>query len=150
MPAYAGRRRITRPRERLYALAAVVLIQAVLAIVLFRGFRVEITRPTDIVQRLVDLTLAKPPPPPIIKVTPRAPRPQHHENAAPKAAPQKLGGSPGPEPSHAPPSVTPIVPVKPTAAPSGGGTGVGPAAGSGAGGGTGGSGYGADDGGSDL
>lgn len=149
MPAYAQQRGITRPRERLYALAAVVLIQAALAVVLFRGFRVDFSRPTDIVERLVNVTLAKPPPPPIVKVTPR-PKPQHHESAAPKAAPEKLGGSPGPQPSHAPPSVTPLVAVKPTAAPSGGGTGTGPALGPGTGGGTGGNGYGADDGGTDL
>ena len=31
--------------------------------------------------------------------------------SAPKAAPDKLGGSPGPKPAHAPPSVTPVVPV---------------------------------------
>jgi len=152
MPAYADRRRIVRPRERVTALAAVVLVQAILAVVLFRGLRVDMTHPGDVVQRLVNITLPKlppPPPPPPPPVQPRS-RPQHHEASAPKAQPDKLGGSPGPKPAHAPPSVTPVVAVKPTVAPSGGGTGTGPALGSGAGGGTGGNGYGADEGGTDL
>ena len=150
MPAYADRRRIVRPRERITALAAVVLVQAVLGFVLLSGLRVDMRRSADVVQRLVDFTLAKPPPlPPPPPVQP-APRPKHHQASAPKAEPNKLGGSPGPQPAHAPPSVTPIVAVKPSAAPSGGGSGTGPAIGSGAGGGTGGNGYGADEGGSDL
>ena len=150
MPAYATQQRLVRPRERIAALAAVVLIQLVLALVLLRGLRVEMTRPQDAVERLVDIALAKPPPPPPLPRVRPPPKPQHHQASAPKAQPDKLGGSPGPTPAHAPPSVTPIVAVKPTAAPSGGGTGTGPALGSGAGGGTGGNGYGADDGGSDL
>jgi protein TonB len=149
MPAYAEYRRTTRPRERAYALAAAAIIQAGLGAVLLSGFRIDITRPRDVVQRLIDVTLAKPPPPKP-PVPPPPPKPQHHEAAAPKTEPAKLGGSPGPRPAHAPPSVTPVVAVKPTAAPSGGGTGTGPALGSGAGGGTGGNGYGADDGGTDL
>ena len=148
MPAYAERRRTVRPRERFIALAAVVLVQLALGIALLRGLKVEMTHPADIVQRLVEVALAKPPPPPPPVRPP--PKPQHHQEAAPKAEPNKLGGSPGPKPAHAPPSVTPVVAVKPTAAPSGGGTGTGPALGSGAGGGTGGNGYGEDEDGSDL
>ena len=140
---------MTRPRERFYALAAVVLIQAVFALVLLSGFRVDVARSRDVVQRLVDISLPKPPPPRVVEVRPRPAR-NHHAAAAPKAAPEKLGGSPGPQPAHAPPSVTPVVAVVPKAAPSGGGSGTGPAMGSGAGGGTGGNGYGGDDGGSDL
>jgi len=140
---------MTRPRERFYALAAVVLIQAVFVLVLLSGFRVDVTRPRDVVQRLVDISLPQPPPPPVVEVRPR-PAQNHHAAAAPKAKPEKLGGSPGPQPAHAPPSVAPLIPIAPKAAPSGGGTGTGPALGSGAGGGTGGNGYGADDGGSDL
>jgi periplasmic protein TonB len=115
--------------------------------VLFRGFHVDVSHPGDIVQRLIDVTLQPPPPP---RPVPPPPRPAHHQAAAPKAAPEKLGGSPGPTPAHAPPSVRAIVPVKASAAPSGGGTGTGPALGSGAGGGTGGNGYGDDEGGTDL
>ena len=148
MPAYADRRRIARPRERIIALAAAAVVQAALAIALLRGLNVDMTHPADVVERLVQVTLTKPPPPP--PPPPLPPRPQHHQEAAPKAAPDKLGGSPGPKPAHAPPTVTPIIAVKPTAAPSGGGTGTGPALGSGAGGGTGGNGYGEDEGGSDL
>ena len=148
MPAYAQRKEIVRPRERFYALAAVVLVQLGLGVALFSGFHVDITRPGDIVQRLIDVALPKPPPPPPPVQPP--PQPQHHQAAAPKAQPQKLGGSPGPKPAHAPPSVTPVVAVRPSAAPSGGGSGTGPALGSGAGGGTGGNGYGADEGGTDL
>jgi protein TonB len=148
MPAYAEQRKTVRPRERVTALAAVVIVQALLAIALLTGLRVDVTRPGEIVQRLVDITLQKPPPPP--PPVRSQPRPQRHQAAAPKAATDKLGGSPGPKPAHAPPSVTPIVAVKPTAAPSGGGTGTGPALGSGAGGGTGGNGYGEGEGGTDL
>jgi protein TonB len=133
------------PRERTKALAAVALVQLGLGLVLLRGFRVDLVRPADLVQRLVDVTLAKPPPPEPVK-----PKPRHHQAAAPKVAPAQPGGTPGPRPAHAPPSVTPVVAIKPSAAPSGGGTGTGPALGAGAGGGTGGNGYGDDEGGSDL
>lgn len=147
MPAYVQPTRTVRPRERAFALAAVVLVQAGLAFALLTGLHVDVTRSGEIVQRLVEVALQKPPPPVVI---PPPSKPQHHQASAPKAAPQKLGGSPGPRPAHAPPSVTPIVSVRPSAAPSGGGTGSGPAIGSGAGGGTGGNGYGGDEGGTDL
>jgi protein TonB len=75
------------------------------------------------------------------------PRPVRRAQSAPKAQPDKLGGSPGPRPTHAPPSVAPVIALKPSAAPSGGGSGIGSATGPGAGGGTGGDGYGAGDGG---
>jgi periplasmic protein TonB len=129
------------------ALAAVAIVQLGVGLALLRGLNVDISRGGEIVQRLVNVTLTKPPPPlppPPVRVKP-AEKP--HEASAPKAVPEKLGGSAGPKSAHAPPSVTPIVPVKPTAAPSGGGTGTGPAIGSGAGGGTGGAGYGAGQGG---
>lgn len=148
MPAYANAERDVRPRERIAALTAVVLIQAGLGYILLSGFHVEVSRSVDLVQRLIEVTVPKPPPPP--KPIQPPPKPQHHEAAAPKAAPEKLGGSPGPKPAHAPPSVAPVVAIKPSAAPSGGGAGTGPALGSGSGGGTGGNGYGADDGGTDL
>jgi len=147
VPAYAQRNRTTRPRERALALAAVALVQLGVGIALLRGLNVDISRGSDIVQRLVEVTLPKPPPPLPAPRVPVKPAEKPHEASAPKAAPEKLGGSPGPKPAHAPPSVTPIVPMKPTAAPSGGGTGTGPAVGSGAGGGTGGNGYGAGEGG---
>ena len=136
------------------ALAAVVLVQGALTLALISGLHVSVTRAGDEVQRLIDVTLSKPPPlpppPPRPQVTENhKPQPQH-QSSAPKAAPVKIGGSPGRKPAHAPPSVTPVVAVKPTAAPSGGGSGSGPATGAGAGGGTGGNGYGDDDGGSDL
>jgi protein TonB len=147
VPAYAQRNRTTRPRERALALAAVALVQLGVGIALLRGLNVDVSRSSDIVQRLVAITLAKPPPPPPPPPVPVKPAEKPHEASAPKAALEKLGGSPGSKPAHAPPSVTPIVPVKPTAAPSGGGSGTGPAVGSGAGGGTGGNGYGAGEGG---
>jgi protein TonB len=150
MPAYAQPRRTVRPRERAYALAAVVLVQLALGAVLLNGFHVDVTRRADLVQQLIAVTLQRPPPPPP-RPPVQLPRPaQHHQAAAPKAVPKPLGGSPGPQPAHAPPSVTPVVAVKPTAAPSGGGSGTGPALGAGAGGGSGGNGYGDDDGGNDL
>ena len=135
---------MTRPRERLYALAAVVVVQAALAFALLTGLRVDVRRSGEAVQRLIALTLVKPPPPPVVQVKPR-PRP--HQQAAPKAARATLGGTPGPQPSHAPAAIVPVVPVHPQAAPSGGGSGTGPAIGSGAGGGSGGNGYGAGEGG---
>lgn len=148
MPAYAQRRRTVRPRERAYAFAAVVLVQLALGAVLLSGFHVDVTRPADIVQQLIAVTLPKPPPPPPPVQPP--PRPQHHQASAPKAEAAKLGGSPGPQPAHAPPSVAPVIALKPSAAPSGGESGTGPALGSGAGGGSGGNGYGDDEGGTDL
>ena len=144
MPAYAQHESIARPRERVVALAAVVVVQAALAIALLIGLRVDVRRSADVVQRLVAITLAKPPPPQSVRPSQRAARP---DSAAPKAEAEKIGGSPGPQPAHAPPSVAPIVAIKPTTAPSGGGIGAGPALGSGAGGGPDGSGYGAGEGG---
>lgn len=135
-----------RPRERAYALAAVVVVQAALGLALLTGLRVQISRPSDIVERLIDLKLAPPPPPPIVTVEPQRLR---DTSSAPKAEPAPLGGSPGSQPAHAPPSVAPIVAIQPSVAPSGGGSGTGPALGSGAGGGAGGQGYGSG-GGSDL
>ena len=143
MPAYALHRSTARPRERAIALAAVVVVQLAFGWALLRGFHVDISRSRDVVQRLIDVTLAKPPPPPVEPLR----RPTRQPQSAPRAAPDKLGGSPGPQPAHAPPSVTPVVAVKPNAAPSGGGTGTGPALGTGAGGGRGGNGYGAGTGG---
>src|SRR5260221_6678436 len=144
MPAYAQQRQLVRPRERSFALAAVALVQLGLAIILFRGFHVDVTRPGEMIQRLVDVTLAKPLPPQLVPI--ERPKLQHHQAAAPNAEPAKRGGSPGPQPAHAPPSVTAAVAVETSAAPSGGATGEGPAAGAGAGGGTGGNGYGGDGG----
>lgn len=149
MPAYAQHETNVRPRERAFALAAVAVVQAALAVAIFTGLHVDVAHPGEAVQRLIDITLAKPPPPPpppvhIVR------KQQQRRAAAPKAAPVKIGGSPGPKPALAPPSVAPVVAVKPTAAPSGGGAGSGPAIGAGAGGGTGGTGYGDDDGGTDL
>jgi protein TonB len=137
---------MVRPRERLAALVAVALVQAALALALLSGFRVEISRAPEAIERLIDVRLQPPPPPsPPPRAEPkRAAKPQ---SSAPKAEPKPIGGSPGPKPAHAPPSVTPVVALRSSAAPSGGGKGTGPALGSGAGGGTGGQGYGADDGG---
>jgi protein TonB len=139
-----------RPRERVFALAAVAFVQLALALVLLSGFRVQIARHTDVVERLIDVVLPKLPPP-----TPPPPRhPQkvaRHASSAPRAEPDRIGGSPGPRPAHAPPSVAPVVVLRPSAAPSGGGSGSGPALGSGSGGGAGGNGYGdSGDGGMDL
>jgi protein TonB len=140
VPAYAEHRRTIRPRERAIALGAVAVVQGVVAFALLRGLQVDVARPGEVVQRLIEITLAKPPPPPPV---PARAMPKPSPESAPKAAPEKLGGSPGPKPAHAPPSVAPVVPVAPAAAPSGGGRGSGPAVGTGAGGGAGGNGYGA-------
>jgi protein TonB len=124
-------------------------VQVALGVALFSGFRVDITRSHEVVQRLIEIALPRAPPPPLV-VSPSRPKPSHAPASAPKAEQRQIGGTPGPVRSHAAPSVAPIVAVRPTAAPSGGGTGSGPAAGSGAGGGYGGRGYGEGEGGSDL
>jgi periplasmic protein TonB len=146
MPAPAP----VRPRERLVAFAAVVLVQGGLIFALVSGFRVDVQRTRDSVERLIDITLPKPPPVP----PPPPPRPapaKHHAEAAPKTVPSPPGGSPGPKPTHAAPAPRPAVPVRPSAPAAGGGTGSGSATGSGGGGGSGGNGPGADDeGGTDL
>jgi protein TonB len=147
VPAYAERRRTVRPRERAYALAAVAAVQLALGLALLSGLRVQLSRPQEAVDRLLDLTLPRPqqPPPP-----PRQER-RSAQAPAPKTELAPRGGSPGPKPAHATPTVTPVVSVPSVVAPSGGGSGTGPALGSGAGGGTGGQGYGdSGEGGTDL
>lgn len=135
-----------RPRERLVALAAVVLVQLGLGAGLLSGFRVDVLRQGDLVSRLIEVAL--PPPPPRTQRQVARPRPaQHHSSSAPKTEPKPIGGSPGPQLSHALPAPTPVVAVHPTVPASGGGSGAGPATGNGAGGGSGGEGYGGDDGG---
>ncbi len=147
MPALAE----VRPRERIAALAAVLLVQLLLAFVLLKGLRVDVGATGEAVQQLIDVAL--PPKPP---VKPRPVQPRRERRAAPKAAaapraePKPTGGSPGPKSTHALPSVTPVVSVRPSAPPSGGGLGNGPASGLGAGGGTGGEGSGGGGGGEDL
>jgi protein TonB len=141
VPAYAERRRTTRPRERVIALAAVVLVQTALGIALLTGLRVPVIRSTDVVERLIEIAIPppEPPPPPPPQIEHKT---EHRTSSAPRTEPKPLGGSPGPQPAHAPPSVTPIVAVHPMAAASGGGSGTGPALGGGAGGGVGGQGFG--------
>src|SRR5438552_3285106 len=111
MPASPDGYGTLRPRERASAFAAVALVQVGLALVLLRGFHVSMLRPQDIVSRLIQVTLPKvpPPPPPVVRIEPRKQPAHKAAEAAPKAAPAKLGGSPGPVPSHASPSVTPVV-----------------------------------------
>lgn len=150
MPAAAERFGRVPPRERAVALGVVAIVQVALGLVLLSGFRVDFARTADVVERLIEVGV--PPPPPVVKVEPVKPKPEHAQKkaeSAPRAAPAPPGGSPGPVPAHAPPSVTPVVAIRPSAAPSGGGTGAGPAAGSGAGGGAGGEGFGGG-GGTDL
>ena len=98
MPAYVQQTRTVRPRERAFALAAVALVQAGLAFALLTGLHVDVSRSGEIVQRLIDITLQKPPPPVVV---PPPPKPRHRQASAPKAAPEKLGGSPGPRRAHA-------------------------------------------------
>ena len=129
---------MTRPRERAYALAAVVVVQLGLGLALLSGLRVDVGRAGDVVQQLIAVTLPKALPPRPVEPRPRL---KPHPQSAPKAQPDKLGGSPGPQPAHAPPAIAPVIAMKPKAAPSGGGSGTGPAIGAGAGGGSGGSGY---------
>lgn len=148
MPAYVRQGNGVRPRERAFALAVVLVIQLGLGVLLVRGFNVDFTPTRDIVQQLIEVTLAKPPPPPS---PPKASPPrQHRSTAAPKADTDRFGGSPGPTLAHASPSVTPAIAIKPVAAASGGGQGSGTASASGAEGGTGGNGLGEGEVGTDL
>lgn len=146
MPAPAT----VQPRERVIALAAVLLVQFCLGAALLIGLRVDILSRGEIVSRLIDVALPRPPPPPVVAVS--RPRPaKHSSSAAPRSVKKPTGGSPGPVPSHAVPAPSPIIALRPSAPVSGGGSGTGPAAGSGAGGGGGGEGYGSgDQGGTDL
>lgn len=132
----------------MYALAAVVAVQLALGFGLLQGLRVTFGRSADVVQKLVEIALPKPPPPPAPPAVQH--KAEHRTSSAPKAEPKPLGGSSGPAPAHSPPSVTPILAVRPTVAPSGGGSGTGPAVGNGTGGGQGGQGFGEDEGGADL
>ena len=138
-----------RPRERLVALAGVFAVQLGLAVALIIGLRVDVLKRSELVSRLIDVSLQRPSPPPL--EVRRATVAKHSTSAAPKSVPKPIGGSPGPVPSHAMPALKPIVALQPTAPASGGGSGSGPATGGGAGGGLGGQGYAADDdGGTDL
>lgn len=130
------------------ALAAVALVQLGLGAVLLSGFRVDVLRRSELVSRLIDITLPPPPPKPIAA----RPRPaKRAQSSAPKAEPKPIGGTPGPLVSHVSPAPTPVVTLRPSAPASGGGSGTGPALGSGAGGGAAGQGYGAgNEGGTDL
>ena len=133
-----------RPRERAFALAAVVVVQLGLGFALLTGLRVDLRRSSDVVQQLIAITLPKPPVSPVVQPPLRR---EPRQRSAPRAQSARIGGSPGPQPAHAPPSVAPVIAIEPSVAPSGGGSGTGPAIGSGAGGGTGGNGYGAGEGG---
>lgn len=146
MPAPAP----VQPRERFIALVAVALVQLGLGAALLIGLRVDILPHGELVERLIEVALPRPPPPPTMPVIRRRVA-EHRSVAAPRTEPKPIGGSPGPVPSHVLPAPTPIVALHPSAPASGGGAGAGPALGSGAGGGSGGQGYGGDDqGGTDL
>lgn len=141
------------PRERLIALAAVVLVQTGLGAALLIGLHVDLGASEERISRLVEVKLPRvEPPPPRLQPRPIQTRPAHEQSAAaPRAKAEVVGGSPGPQPSAAPSSPKPVVAVHPSAPPAGGGSGTGPARGSGAGGGTGGQGSGnGDEGGTDL
>ena len=149
MPAYLIRHSTVRPRERLRALVAAVLLQLALAALLLRGLEVDLNHPADAVQRLIAVTLSPPPPPPRLRAPPKKLTKAAPAAAAASRASPRTGGAPGPEPSAAPPSIAPVVAVRPLAAPSGGGAGTGFGSGAGSGSGAGGHG-GAGGGGTDL
>src|SRR4051812_4785706 len=109
-----------RPRERLAALAGVLLVQIGLGAALLLGLRVDVLRHSELVSRLIDISLQRPPPPPPRQSS--QPRPAKlAASAAPKPERKPIGGSPGPVPSQATPAPTPIVALHATAPPSGGG-----------------------------
>jgi len=135
-------------RERVIALAGVVLVQVGLGAALLSGFRVDLLRHDEIVSRLIEVTIA---PPPRRVLPKRVAQAGRHRTAAPRALSHPVGGTPGPQPSNALPAPTSIVQLRPSAAPSGGGPGTGPALGPGEGGASGGEGYGGgEEGGTEL
>jgi protein TonB len=144
MPAYAEFRGTVRPRERLIAAAAVILVQAALGFALLIGLRVQILTHPDVAQRLIEIALPSRPRPSPPKVEPK---PARSVPAAPKATAALPGGPRAPAPIQGSPSVTPVVPIRPSVAPAGGGSARGPAAAAGSGGGAGGQSYGAGEGG---
>lgn len=151
MPAPAQRFGRPDPRERLVALAGVVLVQAALGWALLSGLSLHVGGPRELVTRLIEVTLP-PPPPPVHEVVQRPtpkPQPKHAEAAAPPPRQAKPGGSPGKAPHGN--AVVPKVPMPAPAAPAaGGGRGTGASQGNGAGGGNGYGGTGEHEGGGDL
>src|SRR3982751_1248410 len=144
MPAAAERFGSIPPRERVSALVAVVVVQLALGLALLSGFRVDVPRAGELVTRLIDVTLA--PPPPVVRIEPR-PRPRAHAAPPPRLA--QPGGTRGPATRGQ--SVIARVPTTPpVAAVAGGGAGTGPSQGSGSGGASGTGGSGEDEGGTDL
>ena len=122
------------------ALAAVVAVQLILGAALLIGLRVDFARQVDLVQRLVQVTLEKPPPPvePVEMSsrcgTGRCFRTEGRTDQAGRVAwPIAKANTPIRHAGRC---------RRPTAAPSGGGTGTGIASGSGSGGGAGGTGAG--------
>lgn len=150
MPAPAQRFGKPGPRERLTALAGVLVVQTGLGLALFSGFRVYVPPARELVTRLIEVTLPPPPPPPTIPKPVERPRSQSkHEAAAPPPRQAKPGGSPGPA-RHGN-AITPKIQTRAApAAPVGGGRGTGASQGLGAGGGVGAGGAGEDEGGGDL
>lgn len=148
MPAPAQRFGRPDPRERLVALAGVLLVQLGLGLVLFEGLQVRaIPVSSELVGRLIDVTL----PPPVVAPKP-ALRPKvvsKKQSAAPAPRQPEPGGSPGPAP-NAQTIVSKIAIPAPAAVPAGGGRGTGTSIGTGAGGGNGTAGVGSDESGTDL
>jgi protein TonB len=132
------------------AIAGVLLVQLGLGLALISGLRVGmIPPPSELVSRLVEVTLP-PPPPPIVPKPVQRPKPApKHAAAAPPPRQANPGGTKGPA-KHGK-QVTPKIPAPaPSAPPAGGGRGTGASQGNGSGGGNGTGGAGEDDGGTDL
>lgn len=150
MPAPARRFGRPDPRERLVALAGVLLVQIGLGLALIDGLRVgAIPSPPQLVSHLIEVTLPPPPPPVVPKPVLRPKLQPKRSAAAPPPRQAKAGGSPG-KAQHGK-AITAKVPVPaPSAEPAGGGRGGGASQGNGTGGGNGTAGAGEDAGGSDL
>jgi protein TonB len=138
--------------DRLRALVAVALVHVLLAAGLIVGLTVKFADRHEAIARLIDVRLL---PPPRLEQPPPPPRPTQQrpasQDSAPKAVPDRLGGSTGPSQHPLAIPVAPLVIASPPPAP-GGSAGSGAAIGTGSGGGDGGDGEGAGsgDGGGDL
>lgn len=136
------------PRERGFAIAGAVVVQAGLALALLNGLRVSVAAPAEAVSHLIEFALPTPP------VRPKPlPRPAKAQPKRAPAAPAPRAPNPGGSHGAAHNGSTAMArtaAIPAPALPAGGGRGTGASIGTGSGGGAGAEGTGEDEGGTDL